>query len=63
MIREFKIPEIVWHAATCREMVRQRDLLYEPPMLQQMTDQEVEVYVDVPFATEVHCHSQAVGKI
>ena len=43
-------------------MVRQRDLLYEPPMLKQLTSQEVQVYIDVPFSTVVHCHSQAVER-
>ena len=63
MIREFKIPAIVWQSENCREMVRERNLLYEPPITQQLTDQELQSHIDLPFSTEVQCHSQAVGKI
>ena len=31
-IREFKIPAIVWQSEQCRDMVRARDLIYEPPI-------------------------------
>ena len=58
MIREFKnllkSSEIFWKAKNCREMVRQRDLHYEPPMLDQLTDQRsCRPIIDVPFSTEV----------
>ena len=41
-------------------MVRARDLIYEPPITHSLTDQELQSYLDVPFRTEVQCHSQAV---
>ena len=59
-IREFKMPAIVWQSEQCRDMVRARDLIYEPPITHSLTDQELQSYVDVPFCTEVQCHSQAV---
>jgi hypothetical protein len=61
-IREFRPPAVKDTAVTLQDLLSAEESVFEPPLSSQLSDEELDQIMELPYSSSIPCHSQGVER-